>query len=132
MLSINERKFNTLWAVLHYTYGLVPVLIGVDKFFSYIVDWTMYVSPLCVQYMPFVFAAHIVPIVGVVEILAGLMILTRWPRLGAYIVAAWIGVVIINLLTIGDMYDIILRDIAIAVGYLAFAVLTELKETALK
>ena len=130
MLAINEQKFNTLWTVLKYFYGIVPIVIGLDKFFFYIVDWNIYVSPWVVMHVPKIIAAHIVPLVGVVEIVAGLIVLSTWMRFGAYLVAAWIGVVIVDLLTIGGMYDIILRDVAIAVGYITLGVLTELKETA--
>jgi len=130
MLAINENKFNTLCTVLKYVYGLVPILIGVDKFFFYIVDWNIYVSPLVGIYAPAIIASHVAHIVGVVEIAAGCIILSQWTRFGAYLVAAWIGVVIVNLFTIGGMYDIILRDVAIAVGYATFGMLIELKETA--
>jgi hypothetical protein len=127
MLMINENKFNTLWTVACYVYGLVPILIGADKFTCYIVNWNIYVSPFAASYIP---AATLVPAVGMIEILAGLLILTKFPRFGAYLVAAWIGIVIANLFMIGDMYDIILRDVAIAFGYIVFGMLTELKETA--
>ncbi len=127
MLTINESKFNTMWTVARYVYGLVPILIGADKFTFYIVNWNIYVSPFTASYVPIV---SLVPVVGIIEIIAGLLILTKFPRFGAYLVAAWIGIVIANLFMIGDMYDIILRDIAIAFGYIMFGMLTELKETA--
>ncbi|HLC06549.1 MAG TPA: hypothetical protein VJJ26_00030 [Candidatus Babeliales bacterium] len=130
MLMINEDKFNTLLLSLKYIYGLVPIAIGLDKFFFYIVNWNIYVSPTVILYLPSIITPKIVPIVGIIEIIAGIIILSKYTRFGAYLVAAWLGVVILNLLTIGGMYDIILRDIAILVGYVAFGVLTELKETA--
>jgi hypothetical protein len=73
---------------------------------------------------------YFVPAIGIIEIVTGLLILTKFPRFGAYLVAAWIIAVIINLFMIGGLYDIILRDVAIAFGYIMFAWLTELKETA--
>jgi hypothetical protein len=127
MLMINENKFNTMWTISRYVYGLVPILIGLDKFTFYIVNWNVYVSPSAASYIPI---TTLVPVVGIIEIVAGLLILTKFPRFGAYLVAAWIGVVIANLFMIGDLYDIILRDVAIAFGYIMFAWLTELKETA--
>jgi hypothetical protein len=129
MMIIDERKFNILLDALKYIYGLVPIVIGLDKFFFYIVDWNIYVGPL-VNYLPNILALKIIPIVGVVEIIAGIIILSKYTRFGAYLVAAWIGIVIINLLTIGGMYDIALRDVAILVGYAAFGYLVQLKETA--
>ncbi len=127
MMIINENKFNRMWTIARYIYGLVPVLIGADKFAFYIVNWNIYVSPFVASYFPI---AYFVPVIGIIEIVAGLLILTKYPRFGAYLVAAWIGAVIINLFMIGGMYDIILRDVAIAFGYIMFAWLTELKETA--
>jgi len=129
-MIIDERKFNILLDTLKYIYGLVPIVIGLDKFFFYIVDWNIYVSPLVATYMPMAIASHFVPIVGVIEIVAGVIVLSKYTRFGAYLVAAWIGVVVVNLLTIGGMYDIALRDVAILVGYAAFGFLVQLKETA--
>ena len=127
MMIINENKFNSMWAIAKYVYGLVPVVIGADKFFFFIVDWNIYVSPFVASYFPML---YFVPVVGIIEIVAGLLILTKFPKFGAYLVAAWIGLVIVNLFMIGGLYDIILRDVAIAFGYIMFGLLTELKETA--
>jgi hypothetical protein len=126
-MMISDNKFTTMWTLSKYVYGLVPVLIGLDKFCFFIVNWNMYVSPFAASMVPII---YLVPIVGVIEIAAGLLILTNWPRFGAYLVATWIGIVIVNLFMIGGMYDIILRDVAIAFGYIMFGMLTELKETA--
>ena len=130
MIMIDERKFNILLDTLKYIYGLVPIVIGLDKFFFYIVDWNIYVSPLVYTYLPMAISSHFVQLVGVIEIVAGVIILSKYTRFGAYLVAAWIGLVVVNLLTIGGMYDIILRDVAILVGYAAFGFLVQLKETA--
>ena len=127
MLMINENKFNMLWNISRYVYALVPILIGADKFTFFIVNWNIYVSPYVASMFPLM---YFVPVVGIIEIVAGLLILTKWPRFGAYLVAAWIGLIIINLFMIPDMYDIILRDVAIAFGYIVFGIMTELKETA--
>ncbi|HSC25009.1 MAG TPA: hypothetical protein VLB80_02205 [Candidatus Babeliales bacterium] len=127
MMMVNENKLNMIWTVSKYVYGLVPILIGVDKFFFLIVNWNIYVSSFAASIIPI---TYLVPAVGIIEIIAGLLILTKLPRYGAYIVAAWIMVIIINLWMIPNMYDIILRDIAIAFGYIMFGQLTELKETA--
>jgi len=127
MFLINESKFNGIWTISRYVYGLVPVVIGIDKFTFCIVNWNIYVSSFVASYFPL---TTFVSVVGIIEIAAGLLILTKWPRFGAYLVAAWIGLVIVNLFMIPDMYDIILRDVAIAFGYIVFGVMTELKETA--
>ena len=130
MMMIDENRFNKLWLALKYIYGIVAIIIGTDKFFFYIVDWNIYVSPLVPLYLPLTIALNIVPIVGIVEIIAGAIILSKYTRFGAFLVATWIGVVILNLLTIGGIYDIILRDVAILVGYVTLGILTKIKETA--
>ena len=122
---INEYKLNKLWTMSKYVYGLVPVLIGLDKFSFFIVNWNIYVSPFAASIIPII---YLVPLVGIIEIAAGLLILTHWQRFGTFLVATWIGIVIVNLLLIGGFYDIILRDIAIAFGYIVFGMLTEIKE----
>ena len=127
MMIVNENKLNFMWTVSKYVYGLVPVVIGLDKFFFFIVDWNVYVSPYAASIVPIM---YLVKIIGIIEIAAGLLILTKYPRLGAYLVAAFLCLVIINLFMLGGVFDIILRDIAIAFGYIMFGLLTELKETA--
>src|SRR5579863_7206465 len=127
MMMINENKFNHLWTISRYIYGLVPILIGADKFTFFIVNWNIYVSPFVASYFPIM---YFVPAIGIIEIVAGLLILTKFPRFGAYLVAAWVMAVIVNLFMIGNIYDIILRDVAIAFGYIVFGKLTEFKETA--
>jgi hypothetical protein len=125
-MIVNDHQLNSMWTISKYVYGLVPIIIGLDKFFFFIVDWNIYVSPYAQSIIPI---NYLVPGIGIIEIIAGLLILTHWPRYGAYLVAAWIGMVIINLFMIGGMYDIILRDIAIAFGYIMFGQLTKLKES---
>jgi hypothetical protein len=123
---INEIKLHKVWNLSKWVYGLIPVLIGLDKFSFFIVNWNIYVSPFAASMIPI---TYLVPIVGIIEIVAGLLILTHWQRFGAFLVAAWIGIVIVNLLLTGTFYDIALRDTAIAFGYIVFGMLTEIKET---
>jgi hypothetical protein len=127
MFLINENKFNSLWNISRYVYGLVPIIIGIDKFTFCIVNWYIYVSPFVASLIPM---NNLVSFLGVIEIASGLIILTKAPRLGSYAVAGLLGLVIINLFLLGDAYDIILRDVAIAFGYIVFGLLTDLKEHA--
>ncbi|HEX4069443.1 MAG TPA: hypothetical protein VHX42_05075 [Candidatus Babeliales bacterium] len=127
MFLINENKFNKLWNISRYVYGLVPIIIGIDKFTFYIVNWYIYVSPFVASLIA---ANNLVSVLGVIEITTGLLILTKWPRPGAYAVVGLLSLVIVNLFLLGDVYDIILRDVAIAFGYIVFGVLTDLKEHA--
>jgi hypothetical protein len=64
-------------------------------------------------------------LVGVVEIAAGLLVLTRWTRLGAYVVAAWLAAIAVQLVTTGSFYDLAVRDLGLAIAAFALAKLSE-------
>ena len=109
-----ERLSPVFWT-LKLTFGLVPIVAGLDKFTNLLVQWEKYIAP------PF---AHLVPphgfmmLVGVIEIVAGIGVFVK-PRVFAYIVAVGLLLIIINLLTIPAYYDIALRDLGLALGALA-------------
>ena len=125
---MNNFKVFQTWFMLTVTYALVPILLGLDKCFTYfIVDWTKYASPVVVAALGLSVGQFLV-IIGVIEILAGILV-WFYPRFGAYLVVAWLALIIINLTMIGGMLDIIARDIVIAIGALALAWLTEAVES---
>lgn len=117
-----ESLYKPLWL----TYGLVPLLAGLDKFFHLLADWPKYLSPLVADLLP-VSAQNFMYAVGIIEILVGLMVLTRWTRLGAWIAAAWLVLIAGNLVTMG-LFDIAVRDLAMAVGAYTLARLAELRQ----
>jgi uncharacterized membrane protein YphA (DoxX/SURF4 family) len=123
--SLNlESLYRPLWL----TYGLVPLLAGLDKFFNLLTDWPKYLSPWVAELLP-VSAQSFMYVVGVIEVVVGLMVLTRWPRLGAWIAAVWLVLIAGNLLTLG-LFDIAVRDLAMAVGAATLARLAELRQDA--
>jgi putative Mn2+ efflux pump MntP len=91
------------------------MVTGIDKYFNKLTDWTMYLSPLATKVVP-VSAATFMHIVGVVEIIAGLVVLSRWTKLGSQIVALWLLGIAVNLLTTGMFYDLAMRDVEIAIA----------------
>jgi hypothetical protein len=109
--------------ILHVGFVVAPVLAGLDKFFNLLVDWERYLAPVATDILPFDARALMVA-VGVVEIAAGVLVALR-PRIGGYVVAAWLWVVIVNLLVAGGFYDIALRDFGLSLGALALARLAE-------
>ena len=121
-----SSNLDSIYRPLWLTYGLVPLLAGLDKFFNLLTDWTKYVSPLVAHLLP-VSPQTFLYAVGIIEIAVGLMVLTRWTRLGAWIAAAWLVLIAINLLTLG-MFDIAVRDLAMAVGAYSLARLAELRQ----
>lgn len=124
---MDATKLDSIYTPLRVTFGLVPVLAGLDKFFGLLVDWQRYLSPAVTRVVP---ASVFMPIVGVVEIAVGLMILTRWPRAGAYVAMAWLCAISLNLLLVGA-FDVAVRDLVMAVGAYTLARLSELRRDAL-
>jgi len=109
------QAFVTLWI----GFTVAPILFGLDKFFDVLVDWQLYLAPELNDLLPGN-AHQIMLAVGAVEILAGLLVFA-WPRVGAYVVAAWLAGIIVNLLLQADYYDVALRDFGLLLGVLALA-----------
>ena len=95
-----------------------PILFGLDKFFNWMVDWTDYLAPWVNDIVPGS-GQDFMYFVGVVEIAAGLLVAVA-PRLGAYVVAAWLAGIVVNLLTVDTptYYDIALRDFGLLLAAL--------------
>ena len=119
-----ESLYRPLWL----TYGLVPLLAGLDKFLNLLADWPKYLHPMVGELLP-VSAQTFMYAVGIIEIVVGLMVLTRWTRLGAWIATAWLALIAVNLILLG-LYDIAVRDLAMAVGASTLARLAELRHEA--
>jgi hypothetical protein len=98
---------------------VAPILFGLDKFTNLLADWTTYLAPTIDRLVPGS-AASAMLAVGVVEVVAGLVVAVR-PKVGGYLVAAWLAGIIGNLLLLGDHYDIALRDLGLLLAALALA-----------
>jgi hypothetical protein len=107
------------YALMRLAFIAAPIAFGLDKFFGVMVDWPIYLAPWIDDIVPGS-AQDFMYVVGVVEIAAGLLVAVR-PRLGAYVVAAWLGGIIFNLVTGHGYYDIALRDFGLLLGALSLA-----------
>ncbi|HEY4380976.1 MAG TPA: hypothetical protein VGN01_11565 [Acidobacteriaceae bacterium] len=107
--------------------GLMPIIAGVDKYFNKLADWGMYLSPYATKVVP-VSVPTFMHVVGVIEIVAGVVVLSRWTRIGSYIVLLWLVAIAVNLVTTGMFYDLAVRDLEIAVGAFALSQLTAVRE----
>ena len=105
--------------LLRTVFTVAPILFGLDKFVGLLTDWEQYLTPQIDALVPGT-AHQAMLAVGIVEILAGLLVAVA-PRIGGYVVAAWLAGIIVNLLLIGDFYDVALRDFGLLVGALALA-----------
>ena len=107
------------FALLRLTFTVAPIAFGLDKFFNVMVDWPTYLAPWINDIAPGT-SQEFMYIVGVVEILAGVAVALK-PRYGAYIVAAWLAGIIVNLLTHSGFYDVALRDFGLMLAALTLA-----------
>lgn len=95
-------------------YAIVPIVAGLDKFTNLLVDWSGYLSPAVAALLPFE-PQTFMYIVGVIEIAAGLVVLSPYARAGILLVAVWLTAISLNLI-IGGFYDIAVRDLVMAAG----------------
>jgi hypothetical protein len=116
-----SRPSYKAYKILHVAFVLAPLLAGLDKFFDFLVNWPIYLSPLVSNMIN---AQIFMKAVGVIEIAAAVIVLVK-PRYGAFIVAFWLWGIIINLLTIPGFYDIALRDFGLSLGALALGFLAK-------
>jgi len=107
------------FALLRLAFCVAPIVFGLDKFFNVLVDWTTYLAPWVNDLMPGS-ATQFMDVVGIIEIAAGVLVALK-PRYGAYVVAAWLAGIILNLLTYSGYYDIALRDFGLLLGALTLA-----------
>jgi hypothetical protein len=127
--EIMRDNMRSAWWALRVAFFVGPFLAGLDKFFHVLVNWDMYLSPTA-QSVLGGFSHPFMLIVGVVEMIVGLMVITRWTRWGAYIASLWLLLIAINLVTTGRYFDIALRDIGLCISAFGLAKLTEAVEAA--
>jgi hypothetical protein len=107
--------------LLRTVFTIAPIAFGLDKFAGLLTDWERYLAPWINDLVPG--SAHDAMLaVGVIEVVAGVVVAVA-PRFGALLVAGWLGGIILNLVTMGEYYDVALRDFGLLVGALALAVL---------
>ncbi|NLU93426.1 hypothetical protein [Chitinophaga sp. Ak27] len=119
---------NQLQRTLQATYGIVPIVAGLDKFTNILTDWSAYLSPAVKGIVPFD-AVVFMKIVGVVEIVAGLLVFFR-PLFGAWLVMVWLICIALELITTGHYFDVAVRDLVMAIGAYTLAQLTKNKSLA--
>ncbi len=114
----SDPAYQAFW-LLRIGFAALPILFGLDKFFDVLVNWEIYLAPWINDIVPGT-AAEAMYAVGVIEILAGIAVALK-PRYAAYVVAAWLGGIIVSLLTVSGYYDVALRDFGLLLGALTLA-----------
>ncbi len=119
-MSTNTELVRNL---LKYTYSAVPIVAGLDKFTNILTDWSSYLSSGVGEMLP-IEAGTFMVIVGVVEIVAGILVFVR-PKIGAYVVTAWLVLIALTLVVGLNHIDVAVRDLVMAVGAFSLAKLSE-------
>jgi uncharacterized membrane protein YphA (DoxX/SURF4 family) len=113
-----DPGYQAFW-LLRITFTIAPILFGIDKFANVLVNWEKYLAPWIRNASP-LSPAGTMHVVGVIEIVAGIAVALK-PRYAAYIVAAWLAGIVINLLSYPGFYDVALRDFGLMLGALTMA-----------
>ena len=122
-IAVTSRPAYQAYQILYFGFIAAPALAGLDKFTNLLTDWNQYLAPAVERLLPF--SGHtFMLLVGIVEMAAAVLVAMR-PRIGAYVVAAWLLGIILNLLLIPGYFDVALRDFGLALGALALARLSE-------
>jgi uncharacterized membrane protein YphA (DoxX/SURF4 family) len=118
---LSNQLSKPYWA-LRVAFGVVPIVAGLDKFTNLLTNWEQYLSPWVSRVVP---ATTFMHLVGIIEIAAGVLVLTKLTRIGAYVVALWLVGIAFNLLTTGQFLDVAVRDLVMATGAFTLAKLEE-------
>src|SRR5262245_8140216 len=113
-ITATDTRLSSIYIPLRLCYGLVPIVAGLDKFTNLLTHWDKYIAPFVSERLP-ISPAQFMMVVGIIEIVAGLAVLTVFTRLGAYVVAIWLALIAVNLLLAG-FYDVAVRDLVMALG----------------
>ena len=116
--------------ILKYTFGLVPIVAGLDKFTNILTNWSQYISEGFAGMLPFEPTTFMM-IVGVIEIVAGVLVLTK-TKLGAYVVSAWLVAIALTLIFSWSYVDVAVRDLVMAIAVFCLAKLHENKQSKAK
>jgi len=119
-----QTSIKPVFQLLRYTFGLVPIVAGADKFCNLLTNWEQYIHPNLAAMLPFSTSIFMM-IVGVIEILAGIIVLLK-TEIGGYLVAAWLTLISVSLLASLSYLDVAVRDLVMAIAAFSMARLAKL------
>ena len=126
---MQDHRTETAYWALRITFGVIPIVAGLDKFTNLLTNWEAYLSPVAVRLLP-VSPHAFMMLVGVVEIIVGIGVLSGHARVFGWIAGAWLLGIALNLLTTGHFLDVAARDVALAVSAFVLAELAPAHERA--
>lgn len=119
----STHDFKSVYNLLRITYGVIPIVAGIDKFTNLLTNWNKYLNPDLASLLPF--SPHtFMLIVGMIEVVAGVIVLVK-PKIGAYIVMGWLTIIAITLLAGGKYVDVAVRDLVMAIGAFSLALIAK-------
>jgi uncharacterized membrane protein YphA (DoxX/SURF4 family) len=113
-MQANTKNVKEVQNILRFTFGLVPIVAGADKFTNLLTNWEQYLNPSLKMISP-VSSHTFMMIVGVIEIAAGIIVLVK-PQIGAWIVSVWLVLIALTLILSGSFLDVAVRDLVMAIG----------------
>ncbi|MCI4443014.1 MAG: hypothetical protein JHC39_05850 [Lentimicrobium sp.] len=114
-----QQAIKPTFNLLKLTFGLVPIVAGLDKFTNLLTNWEQYINPSIGGMLPF--SGHtFMMIVGVIEIVAGIIVLKK-TEIGGYIVSAWLALIALTLLASFSYVDVAVRDLVMAISAFSMA-----------
>lgn len=126
---MRDHATETPYWALRLTFGIIPIVAGLDKFTNLLTDWEAYLSPIAARLLPVSPHAFMLA-VGIVEIAVGIGVLAGYARVFGWIAAGWLFAIAVNLLTTGRFFDVAARDVALAVSAFVLARLAPAHEPA--
>lgn len=121
-METSTKNLETVKTLLKFTFGLVPIVAGADKFTDILANWPQYLHPAVQSMLPF--STHtFMMIVGVIEIIAGIFVLINTQK-GAYLVSIWLVLIALNLITADHYLDVAVRDLVMAISAFSLAKLS--------
>jgi hypothetical protein len=122
-MTNSNQIVRSVWTVLKITFTVVPVVAGLDKFTDLLTNWDLYLHPGIASMLPF--SAHVfMQIVGVIEIIAGILVFAK-PAVGGWVVMAWLICIALTLIASGKYLDVAVRDLVMSIGAMSLARLSK-------
>jgi hypothetical protein len=126
-MELTTHHANRVRTILTWTYGLLAMAAGADKFMHLLTNWNKYLAPVVDRILPFS-TDTFMGIVGVIEIAAGILVFAK-PRIGSIVVCLWLAGIAINLFLTGQYFDVAVRDIVMSIGAFCLFQLTVKKSS---
>lgn len=123
-MAEQTKTVKDIQTLLKFTYGLIPIVAGADKFTNLLTDWSHYLNPSLSHILPFSDYLFMM-IIGVIEIIAGILVFLN-PQKGAYLVSIWLILIALSLLASGNYLDVAVRDVAMAIGAFSLAKISDI------